>query len=126
MEKNKKQQKISKKELQSVSKIGNPIQTNIDGFKVIVGKNNKQNDYITKQSGDDDIWFHTKDIHGSHVILKTENKVPTQDTINAVAALAAFYSKASQSSNVPVDYTFARYVKKPSKSKPRNGNLYKL
>lgn len=125
MKKNKKQQKVSKKELQSFSKIGNPIQTNIDGFKVIVGKNNKQNDYITKQAGNDDIWFHTKDIHGSHVILKTENKVPTQDTINAVAALAAFYSKAGQSSNVPVDYTFIRYVKKPSKAKPRNGNLYK-
>lgn len=118
IKKNKKQQKVSKKVLQSASKMGIPIQTNIDGFKVIVGKNNKQNDYITKQASDDDIWFHTKDIHGSHVILKTENKIPTQDTINAVAALAAFYSKASQSSNVPVDYTFAKYVKKPSKAKP--------
>lgn len=123
--KNKKQTKSSKKELQSASKIGVPIQTSIDGFKVIIGKNNKQNDYITKQANNDDVWFHAKDIHGSHVILKTETKMPTQDTINSVAALAAFYSKASQSSNVAVDYTFAKYVKKPSKSKPRNGNLYK-
>ena len=127
MKKNKKKQhKVSKKDLLCISKIGNPIQGTIDGFKVIVGKNNRQNDYITKQASDGDIWFHTKDIHGSHVLLKTENKNPTQNTINTVAAVAAFYSKANQSSNVPVDYVFAKYVKKPSKAKPRNGSLYQL
>ena len=89
------------------------------------GKNNVQNDALTKSAHDNDLWFHTKDVHGSHVILKAENKVPSQDTINKVAGVAAFYSKGAQSSNVPVDYTYVKYVKKPSKSKPRNGNLYK-
>lgn len=117
LKKNKKQ-KTSKKSFQSASKVGTPIQCSINGFKIIIGKNNKQNDYITKQANNEDIWFHTKDIHGSHVILKTENKLPSQDIINSVASLAAFYSKANNSSNVPVDYTFVKYVKKPSKAKP--------
>lgn len=115
---NTKSKKKVKKKSNSDVKIGEPIKYQIDGFTVIVGKNNKQNDYITKQATENDIWFHTKDIHGSHVILKTENKTPSQDTINKCAALAAFYSKGSESSNVPVDYTFAKYVKKPSKAKP--------
>ena len=84
----------------------------------MIGKNNKQNDYITKQASEEDLWFHTKDIHGSHVILKTNNATPSQETINKVAAITAFYSKASDSSNVPVDYTYVKYVKKPSKAKP--------
>lgn len=91
----------------------------IDGFTVLVGKNNQQNDYLTtKFANAEDIWFHTQDVHGSHVILKTEGKTPTQEIINQVAAIAAHYSKAGQSSNVPVDYTYVKYVKKPSKSKP--------
>ena len=117
--------KKNKKPDKKIAKIGTPMECTIDGFKVIIGRNNKQNDYITKQAFDNDIWFHTKDVHGSHVILKAENKVPSQDTINKVAGVAAFYSKGAQSSNVPVDYTYVKYVKKPSKSKPRNGNLYK-
>lgn len=96
------------------------LEFNIDGFKVLVGKNNKQNDYLTnKVANSGDLWFHTKDIHGSHVILKIENGVqPSQETINKVATLAAKYSKASHSSNIPVDYTFIRYVKRITKSKP--------
>ena len=115
--------KKSKKPDKKVSQIGTPIECTIDGFRVIIGRNNKQNDYITKQALDNDIWFHTKDVHGSHVILKAENKVASQNTINKVASIAAFYSKGSQTSNIPVDYTYVKYVKKPSKSKPRNGNL---
>lgn len=115
---NKKGNKKMKKKTNSEAKFGEPMKYQIDGFTVIVGKNNRQNDYITKQANENDIWFHTKDIHGSHVILKTENKTPSQETINTCAALAAFYSKASSSSNVPVDYTYAKYVKKPSKAKP--------
>lgn len=110
--------KKNKKPDKKIAKIGTPLECTVDGFKVIVGKNNRQNDYITKQALDTDIWFHTKDVHGSHVILKTENKVPTQDTINKVASITAFYSKGAQSSNVSVDYTYAKYVKKPSKAKP--------
>lgn len=91
----------------------------IDGFTVLVGKNNQENDYLTlKVARENDIWFHVKDIQGSHVILVVNQREPSQETINKVAAITAHYSKAKQSSNVPVDYTLAKYVKKPSKAKP--------
>ncbi len=99
--------------------IGEPLKFEVDGFTVLIGKNNKQNDYLTtKIANENDIWFHVKDFHGSHTILKTANKMPSQETINKCASLAKNYSKASQSSNIPVDYTFAKFVKKPSGSKP--------
>lgn len=101
------------------SGIGEPLKFEVDGFTVLVGKNNRQNDYLTtKVANENDIWLHVKNFHGSHVILKTANKVPSQETINKCASLAKEHSKASQSSNVPVDYTFVKYVKKPSGSKP--------
>lgn len=91
----------------------------IDGFTVLVGKNNQENDYLTlKVAKENDIWFHVKDIQGSHVILVVNQKEPSQEIINQVAVIAAQYSKAKQSSNVPVDYTLAKYVKKPAKAKP--------
>lgn len=96
-----------------------PLSYIIDGYTVLVGKNNKQNDYLSlKYAHSNDLWFHTKDIHGSHVILKTNGEEIPQETINKCASLCAFYSKAKNSSNVAVDYTFARYVKKPSNAKP--------
>lgn len=96
-----------------------PQKLEIDGYTVFVGKNNKQNDYLTtKYAHANDIWFHTKDIAGSHVILKTEGQEITDDILLKCATLAATHSKASQSSNVAVDYTFVRYVKKPSGAKP--------
>ena len=98
---------------------GEPLKFEIDGFTVLVGKNNRQNDYLTTRlANKEDIWLHVKDAHGSHVILRTENKIPSQDTINKCARLAKEYSKSSESSNVPVDYTFVKFVKKPSGSKP--------
>lgn len=91
----------------------------IDDFTVLVGKNNQENDELTlKVAKENDIWFHVKDIQGSHVILVTNQKAPSQETINQVASLCAYYSKAKQSSNVPVDYTLIKYVKKPAKAKP--------
>lgn len=91
----------------------------IDGFTVLVGKNNQENDYLTlKIAKEDDLWFHVKDIQGSHVVLVVNQKQPSQETINQVAAISAYYSKAKQSSNVPVDYTLVKYVKKPAKAKP--------
>lgn len=91
----------------------------IADFTVLVGKNNQENDYLTlKVAKENDIWFHVKDIQGSHVILVVNQKEPSQEIINQVAVIAAQYSKAKQSSNVPVDYTLAKYVKKPSKAKP--------
>ena len=64
------------------------------------------------------MWFHTQGIHGSHVILKTEGKPIDEDTIYKCATLAARSSRAKHSSNIPVDYCYVKYVKKPSGSKP--------
>lgn len=90
-----------------------------DGFQILVGKNNKQNDMLTlKIAAKKDLWFHTKDIPGSHVIIVSDNKPVPDQTILEAAELAAFYSKAKLSSNVPVDYTEVRNVKKPSGAKP--------
>ncbi|UII57358.1 NFACT family protein [Cytobacillus spongiae] len=88
-----------------------------DGTEILVGKNNKQNDYLThKLASRDEIWLHTKDIPGSHVVIRS--KEPEEATILEAASLAAYYSKARSSSSVPVDFTKIRYVKKPSGSKP--------
>jgi predicted ribosome quality control (RQC) complex YloA/Tae2 family protein len=90
-----------------------------DGLTILVGKNNRQNDIITfKQSQPNDMWFHTKDVPGSHVILRTGTQDPSLSAIETAAHLAAYYSKAGQSAKVPVDYTRRRYVKKPSGAKP--------
>lgn len=105
----------SKKE----ANISSPREYHIDGYTVLVGKNNKQNDYLTtKLASPNDIWFHTKDIHGSHVILKNPSENVSNDTLIKCAKLAAYYSKGRLSSNVPVDYCFVKYVKKPNGSKP--------
>lgn len=90
-----------------------------EGLTILVGKNNRQNDMVTfKQAQPNDLWFHTKDIPGSHVILRTGTQEPSLAAIETAANLAAYYSKAGQSAKVPVDYTKRRYVKKPSGSKP--------
>ncbi|WAW14242.1 Rqc2 family fibronectin-binding protein [Peptostreptococcus equinus] len=89
------------------------------GKLILVGKNNKQNDYLTLRLADnEDLWFHTKDIPGSHVLIKCAGKTVDDSEIIQAATLAAYYSKARMSSNVPVDYTFKKYVKKPSGAKP--------
>lgn len=109
----------SKRMLESKYNLGEPITYTVNGYTVYVGKNNKQNDYLTtKFAKPYDYWFHTQDIHGSHIILQTNSDDIDIDTINAVAKIAALHSKASNSSNVPVDYTLAKYVKKPSGAKP--------
>jgi len=99
--------------------ITTPIEYTVNGYTVFVGKNNKQNDYIrTKLSNSNDIWFHVKDIQGSHVVLKTNEKEIDNYTLSKCAQIAAYYSKAKLSSNVPVDYCEIKYVKKPSGAKP--------
>ncbi|NCD07906.1 MAG: fibronectin-binding domain-containing protein [Negativicutes bacterium] len=86
---------------------------------VYIGKNNKQNDFVTFSiARTHDFWFHTKGFPGSHVILKTTLQTPTEKEIKTAAHLAAYFSKARDSSNVPVDYTEKRFVKKPSGAKP--------
>lgn len=87
-----------------------------DGTEIFVGKNNKQNDYLTtKFSRRDEIWLHTKDIPGSHVVIRSLE--PTEETLHDTAKIAAYYSKAKDSSSVPVDFTKVRHVKKPSGAK---------
>ena len=89
------------------------------GLRISVGKNNSQNDLLTcKLAGKGDIWFHTQKIHGSHVILWTEGEQPDLQSLNEAACLAAWFSQARDSSKVPVDYTPARYVKKPGGARP--------
>lgn len=92
-----------------------------DGYEILVGKNNRQNDQLTlKTAKATDIWLHVKDIAGSHVILRTaDNGNPlTQRTIFEAAQLAAYHSKGRESSGVPVDYTMVKFVKKPAGAKP--------
>ena len=91
-----------------------------DGFDIYVGKNNTQNDYVTtKLANSSDLWFHTKNIHGSHTIIKLGiNKDVPRTTVIEAAQLAAYYSKARESSQVPVDYTKIKNVKKPNGAKP--------
>lgn len=90
-----------------------------DGFRILAGRNNKQNDQLTlKMAGSMDLWFHTKDIPGTHVILFTEGKEPSEKALAEAASVAAYHSKGRQSENVPVDYTKVKYVKKPSGAKP--------
>ena len=88
-----------------------------DGTEILVGKNNSQNDRLTfKISAPDDIWLHTKDITGSHVIIRSSNV--SDETLQLAAELAAHFSKAQNSSKVPVDYVQCKFVKKPSGAKP--------
>ncbi|WP_417900602.1 NFACT RNA binding domain-containing protein [Bacillus haimaensis] len=88
-----------------------------DGTEILVGKNNKQNDFLTnKVARRDDVWLHTKDIPGSHVVIRSTD--PTEETINEAATIAAYFSKARHSGSVPVDFTKVRNVKKPSGAKP--------
>ncbi len=91
-----------------------------DGYDIYVGKNNKQNDYVTlKLARSTDIWFHTKGIHGSHTIIKTDDAMTVSDEAYLQAArIAAYYSKGRSSESVPVDYTEVKNVKKPSGAKP--------
>ena len=115
LKKKEKKNKISKKKKQQVF---SPIEYEIDGFKIYVGKNNKENDWLTLSfANKNDIWFHTKDIHGSHVILKVDKPID-DDILIKCAEIAARHSKAKLSSNVPVDYCLVQFVKKPHGAKP--------
>jgi predicted ribosome quality control (RQC) complex YloA/Tae2 family protein len=94
-----------------------------DGTAVLVGRNNIENDWLTmKFASKTDVWMHTKDIPGSHVIVRLEDgrnvNDLTAELVYEAASIAAYHSKASGSDNVPVDYVPVRYVKKPKGSKP--------
>jgi len=89
------------------------------GARLLVGRNNTENDELTlRVAVKTDFWFHTKDIPGSHVILKPAGANPDAADLRIAAETAAWYSKARGSEGVPVDYTLVRYVKKPSGARP--------
>lgn len=110
------------KEKRSVKKMNSALQieqhTSLEGYKILVGHNNIQNDYITTRLAEkNDMWFHTKNIHGSHVVVKNGGGELSEETVLFAAGLAAKNSRAKDSSNVPVDYTPVKYVKKPAGAK---------
>lgn len=110
-----KKQRQSRRKKQSRSKPEQYIST--DGTLILVGKNNNQNEYITHRLAHrNDVWLHTKDIPGSHVIIRSSD--PDEATLQEAAQLAAYFSQAQQSASVPVDYTQVRHVKKPRGAKP--------
>lgn len=89
------------------------------GLTILVGKNNSQNDRLTLKDADKrDVWLHTQKIHGSHVILKTGGEEPDEQSLTEAAMLAAWFSQAKDSGQVPVDYTPVRVVRKPAGAKP--------
>lgn len=90
-----------------------------DGFTILVGRNNIQNDQLTlKESKGRDMWFHTKNIPGSHCIVISEGQEIPDSTLTQAAILAATNSRAVESSQVPVDYTQIKHIKKPKGGKP--------
>lgn len=102
------------------AKAAKPLKyTSYDGFDIYVGKNNTQNDYLTlRMAKSADIWLHTKNIAGSHVILVTGGKEPSETAILEAANLAAYNSRARAGSQVPVDYVARKHVRKPTGAKP--------
>ena len=105
-----------KKELKRVSR-PREFRTS-SGFRVLVGRNNRQNDKLTREADHRDLWFHTQKIHGSHTILCTGGAPVDDETLAEAAKIAAWYSQARSSGNVPVDYTAVKNVKKPAGARP--------
>lgn len=117
-EKLKKKEKKNKNQQKKKQQKFSPIEYEVDGYKIYVGRNNKENDWLTLSfASKTDYWFHTKDVQGSHVILKADKEV-NDDILVKVAEIAAKHSKAKMSSNVPVDYCLVQFIKKPNGSKP--------
>lgn len=109
---------IKRRREKTRSKPSQPRKFEADGFTVLIGRNNLQNDKLVKSAERNDIWLHVKGFHGSHVLIKTENRTVPEKVLLAAAAAAAYYSEASESDKADVDYTLARYVQKPVGSPP--------
>ena len=119
--KEKKNPKVKKSKLTKNKYVHfNPIKYKIEDYTFLVGRNNMENDYLTlKYAKKTDLWFHTKDIHGSHCILVLNGSpLPQDDILLKCSEIAAYHSKARNSSNVPVDICEVKYVKKPNGAKP--------
>ena len=120
--KNQPKTKVKKSSLTKNKKVSfNPFKYTIDGYTLLVGRNNTENDYLTlKYAKKTDLWFHTKEIHGSHAILQYNpyNKFPSDAILIKCAEIVAYHSKAKNSSNVPVDFCEVKYIKKINGAKP--------
>ena len=93
--------------------------TSTDGYEILVGRNNRQNEFLTfRQARKNDLWLHAQKVHGAHVLILCSNTTPPDDTVTEAAALAAYYSQAKQGQNVGVDVTAAGQVKKMGGGKP--------
>lgn len=88
------------------------------GMDIRVGRTGAQNDELTRSAQRSDIWLHAQKIHGSHVVISCGGAEPDEKALHEAAMLAAYYSQARGGENVPVDYTMAKYVKKPSGARP--------
>ena len=90
-----------------------------EGFTVLVGRNNTQNDKLTlKTAKNYDMWLHTQNFAGSHTVILSENREITDKAIVEAAEIAAFFSSAKEAQKVPVDYTLIKNIKKPVGAKP--------
>ncbi len=112
-----KKNKIKRKRQKDQESI--PLTVEYKGFKIIVGKNNIQNDRITlKMASNEDIWFHAREVPGSHVVIVTAGKKPPQEVIKMAASLAAGHSRYKEAEWVDVDYTLIKNVSKPKGARP--------
>lgn len=104
-----------KKKKHNLKKVKKLKFTTSDGYEIYVGRNSLDNDYLTRKFAfKTDLWVHTKDIPSSHVIIRTNNGTYSNEALELACKLCVYYSKAKNSSNVPVDYAYIKYVKKPS------------
>lgn len=111
--------RVGKKNVATFKKTGYLKYKSSDGLEILVGKNNKQNDEITLKIADkEDLWFHVKDMPGSHVVLKSSEGNYTDASILEAASIAAYYSKGKNATKVAVDYTIKKNVRKPKGAKP--------
>lgn len=112
------QQGMIKKEKQQIQRESDFRKIEYQGFLIMIGKNNKQNEKLLKQANDKDLWLHVHEIPGAHVVIRTADRAVSEDVLKYAAALAAYHSKARFSSKVPVDYTLVKNVHKPKGSPP--------
>ena len=97
------------------------------GFTVLCGRNNRENDELThRRAGKNDIWFHARNVPGSHAVLFTEGQEPSDEALRQAASIAAYFSSAAKQPRVPVDYTLVRRVKKPQGAKAGMVNYFEF
>ena len=110
---------LRKQGKKQISRPAKPLEFQTSGgLRVLVGRSNRQNDRLTHDADRRDLWFHTQKIHGAHVILCTAGREADEASLREAAGLAAWYSQARSSANVPVDCTAVKNVKKPAGARP--------